>query len=194
MATTSLSLLNRLQSHAGADAWDRLVRVYTPLIYGWLRKYYLQSADAEELVQEVMIVVVRKLPAFQHNGQRGAFRRWMLGILRNCLHDFWRARAREPAGSGESDFAERLDALAQPDSEMSRCWDRDHDQHVLRRLLDQIRPDFQPSTWQAFCGVVLEERPANTVARELGITRNAVYCAKAAVLRRLRQEAKQMVD
>ena len=73
-------------------------------------------------------------------------------------------------------------------------WDREHDQFVLNRLLELIGPEFEPGTWRAFQGVVLEQRKTADVANELAITENAVFLAKSRVLRRLREESKGLLD
>ena len=75
MAETSFSLLHRLRTQPDTDSWRRLVDLYTPLIQGWLRRHAVSSADADDLTQDVMSVVVRELPNFKHNAQRGAFHR-----------------------------------------------------------------------------------------------------------------------
>ena len=47
------------------NALKRLVELYTPLIRGWLRRHTLLPQDADDVVQEVLTVVVRKLPQFR---------------------------------------------------------------------------------------------------------------------------------
>ena len=74
MDETSLSLLGRLSREADCDSWQRLFDVYTPLLRGWLKRYQVQSSDADDLIQDVLTVVLRELPRFQHNQQAGAFR------------------------------------------------------------------------------------------------------------------------
>ena len=96
--------------------------------------------------------------------------------------------------AGESDLAQMLEQLEDPDSGLSRLWDQEHDRHVLRRLLAMIEPDFQETTWQAFRRVVLDGVPAATVAADLGLSVNAVALAKSRGLQRLRQEAKGLLD
>jgi RNA polymerase sigma-70 factor (ECF subfamily) len=109
-------------------------------------------------------------------------------ILVNRLRHFWRARQAQPQAPGGSDFAGVLDQLEDPDSRLSRRWDREHDEHVARRLLELIEPEFEVSTWTAFRRVALEGvRPADAAA-ELGVTVNAVFIAKSRILSRLRQE------
>jgi RNA polymerase sigma-70 factor (ECF subfamily) len=194
MAETSVSLLERLRLHPDAASWQRLVDLYTPLIRGWLRRHAVAEADADDLTQEVMAVVVRELPHFQHNQRRGAFRSWLRTITTHRLRAAWRARRTRPEATGDSDFLKMLDQLEDPSSDLSRVWDREHDQHVARRLLELIQPHFEVSTWQAFRRVVLDGCKASAVAAELGLSVNAVLLAKSRVLHRFREEARGLTD
>jgi RNA polymerase sigma-70 factor, ECF subfamily len=191
MPDTSASLLDRLRLRPADDDWRRLVELYAPLIRGWLRRHGVSDADADDLGQEVLTVVVRRFPDFCHNQRRGAFRAWLRAITVNCLRDFWRARRLRPAAH---DFEGVLDQLADDASALSREWDREHDLHVTRRLLELIRPHFEPSTWAAFRRFALDGAPADAVAAELGMTVNAVFIAKSRVLSRLRREAAGLLD
>jgi DNA-directed RNA polymerase specialized sigma24 family protein len=127
MAETSVSLLERLRSQPDPASWKRLVDLYTPLLRGWLRRHALQDTDTDDLVQEVLGVVVRELPQFQHNQRPGAFRRWLRLILVNRLRAFWEARRQRPLATGDSDVGQMLEQLADPASGLSRVWDREHD-------------------------------------------------------------------
>jgi RNA polymerase sigma-70 factor (ECF subfamily) len=194
MLDTSLSLLDRLGQGDDSAAWERLVELYTPLLHAWLERHGLQAADRDDLTQEALGVVVRELPAFRHNRRAGAFRRWLRTIVAHCLRRFWRARGYRPAVPGGSDFEEYLAQLEDPDSGLGGEWDREHDRHLLRRLLELVERDFQPSTRQAFRLLVLEQRPAAEVAAALGLSVNAVLIAKSRVLERLRQEGRGLID
>lgn len=194
MSATSATLLERLRDRADAAAWQQLVGLYTPLLTGWLRRHALQSADVEDVVQDVLEAVAREVPEFRHNGRTGAFRHWLRTILANRLREFWRARRLRPAATGDSDLAALLDQLEDPTSSLSHLWDQEHDQHVVRRLLARIEPQFAPSTWQAFHRIVLDGARPDTVAAELGMTVNAVFIAKSRVLQRLRAEGRDLLD
>lgn len=194
MSETSASLLDRLQRNPDAAAWQRLVDLYTPLVRGWLRGRLHLPQDADDVIQEVFAVVVRKLPAFQRAPHPGAFRGWLRAITVNCLRDFWRGNRLRPAATGNSDFLQLLDQLEDPQSALSREWDREHDRHVAGRLLELLEPDFEDRTWQAFRRVVLQQQPPEQVARDLGMTVNAVYVAKSKVLARFRQEGQGLID
>lgn len=194
MADTSLSLLDRLRDSPDDGSWQRLVEIYTPLIRGWLRRQSALEQDADDLVQEVLHVVLRKLPEFRRQEQAGSFRSWLRAIAVNCLRDHWRtATRRRDRGAGDTQVVELLDRLADPRSGLSRQWDREHDRHVAARLLQLIEPHFQPTTWRAFERVALDGLTPDAVADELGITVNAVFIAKSRVLTRLRQESRGLL-
>jgi serine/threonine-protein kinase len=193
-AETSLSLLARLRGPANAPDWQRLVDLYTPLMRHWLRRANLQPSDIDDVVQDVLGVVVRKVSGFQHSGRPGSFRAWLRAITVNRLRDYWRARQGLAATSGHGGFGEMLDELADPHSGLSRVWNQEHDQFVLKRLMELIEPEFKPATWQAFRRHVLDGQPADVVAQELRVTPNVVFIAKSRVIQRLREEAGELLD
>jgi RNA polymerase sigma-70 factor (ECF subfamily) len=194
MQPTSLSLLQRVQAQPGPDSWSRLVELYRPLIHAWVSRYRVQASDADDLTQEVLAILVRELPHFEHRGQPGSFRAWLRTIAANRMRAFWRAGRCRPAATGDSDFAEMIAQIEDPESPLSRVWDRQHDEHVLSRLLELMEQEFEASTVQAFRRTAIEAARAEEVAAELGMSLAAVYTARSRVLRRLRQEAEGIID
>jgi RNA polymerase sigma-70 factor (ECF subfamily) len=194
MEKTSASLLERVRSQQDSAAWDRLVNLYTPLLRGWLRRNFVSNEDTDDLVQDILQGLLRELPHFHYDRQRGSFRGWLRTITVNRLRMFWRSRRSQPIATGDSELHRKLDELEDPHSALSHLWDREHDQHVARRLLDLIKPDFEAATWRAFERIVLQDAKAPAVAAELGLSLNAVYLAKYRVLHRLRQEMQGLSD
>lgn len=193
MHTTRQSLLTEACT-GSQPAWCGLVELYQPLIYGWLRRRDVDHHDAEELTQEVLAVLARELPQFSHSGRTGAFRRWICEITANRARAFWRSgRLREKA-TGRSSIRGFLEQLADDASDLSRQWDREHDRHVLRMLLEKVEGEFAAKTLMAFRRQVFDGEPAETVAGELEMSVSAAYSAKARVLRKLRREAAGLVD
>jgi RNA polymerase sigma-70 factor (ECF subfamily) len=194
MSDTSLSLLQRLQLHPEDSDWNRLVGIYTPLILGWLRRSNVSVGDADDIVQEVLAVVVKELPRFRHEPHPGSFRGWLRTITVFRLKNYWRARHGKPQGTGDSDFARMLEQLEDPHSNQSQLWDREHDQHVMNRLLAVIEPEFNATNWRAFHRQVVDGARAADVAAELGVSTNVVLLAKSRILRRLRREAEGLIE
>lgn len=194
MDHTSPSMLERLHADPNAAEWSRVNSLYGPLVRGWLVRKGIRPDDADDLTQEVLVVVVRRFPEFRHNRRPGAFRAWLRVIAVNCCRDFWKANRLRPQAPGGVDFGGYLDQVADPTNPLAAAWDRDHDLFVARRLLDLIRPEFEPKTWEAFRRVTVGGESAADAAAALGTTPNAVFIAKSRVLARLREEAAGLVD
>ncbi|MGL4550119.1 MAG: RNA polymerase sigma factor [Gemmataceae bacterium] len=194
MADTSASLLERLRVSPDDDDWSRLVGLYTPLIRAWLARHGLPRQDADDLTQNVLTVLVRRLPDFERNPRPGSFRRWLRTITVNVLRDFWRAEKGRPRAGLGDDVNALIDQLEDPESGLSRQWDVEHDRHVTGQLLEQIRGRFEPTTWEAFHRVALLGEPAADVAAALGVSVNVVFISRSRVLSRLRQEGAGLID
>lgn len=186
---TRRSLLVRIRSGEPA-AWDAFATLYRPLMVGWLRGQGVPPAEIDDLVQEILLSVVRSLPQFDHSGRVGAFRAWLRTIACRRAQDYWRSSGRTPAAGGGVD----LKQLEDPDSELARRWDAEHDRYVFRCLLDLVGQEFEPATLQAFRRLVLDEAPGAVVAEELGVSVGAVYVARSRVLQRIRREAEGLID
>jgi RNA polymerase sigma-70 factor (ECF subfamily) len=167
--------------------WDRLQGVYLPLIQRWLGRVPELGDEAADLAQEVLMVVFREVPRFDRQ-REGSFRAWLRQVTVNKVRNDRRRRQRRPAvGLDPADgFLERL---SDPHGDLAREWDRDHDKHVVEKLLALVRPDFNPKTWEAFRRFGVDGEPAGRVGKDLGLSENAVILAKSRVLKRLREEA-----
>jgi RNA polymerase sigma-70 factor (ECF subfamily) len=188
MTTTSVSLLDRLKA-AGPDAsdWNRLQGIYLPLITRWLGRVPGLDEEADDLAQEVFVVVIREIPRFQRQ-REGSFRAWLRQVTVNKVRTHRRRRHRRPtAGVDATDGF--LNSLADPHGELAREWDLDHDRHVFAKLLAVVQPDFNSTTWEAFRRFAVDGLPAARVAEELGLSVNAILQAKSRILKRLREEA-----
>jgi RNA polymerase sigma-70 factor (ECF subfamily) len=194
MNETSLSLLARIRQSADSDSWNRLVELYAPLMRGWLRSYEVTGADADDLVQDVLIVVSQELPKFKHNERPGAFRSWLKKILVNRLRNYWRARQHRPTVTGGSSMVEQLNQLEDDASALSRIWNEQHDREVVAKLIDLVRPKFQANTWDAFHRQVFGGQRPDHVAAELGMPLGSVYMARHRVLNALRREAAGLIE
>src|SRR5262245_51381060 len=117
MNTTSVSLLERLRKPEEREAWDRFVQLYTPLLFHWAQRQGLSTNDAGDLVQEVFLLLMRKLPEFVYDGQK-SFRSWLKNVLHNRFRELRRARQPLPAAGSGSDWLDpsadsHVDGLAE---------------------------------------------------------------------------------
>lgn len=182
MESTSVSLIQRLRDPNDADAWQRFVSLYVPALHAWTKKYHIESALAEDLIQEVLILLLEKLPHFEYD-QSKSFRAWLKVVTMNK----WRELQRK--GQPMIEFQEN--ELAQ---EEEPFWEQEFRQKVMARSFHIMRADFDSTSVKAFQKCMFEGQTPKEVAAELSISINAVYLAKSHILRRLRQEFAGLLD
>ena len=193
MNETRQSLVRRAQT-GEENAWKDLTDLYRPLIIGWLNRQGVPARDLEDLSQDILVSVVKHLPTFEHSGRRGAFRSWLRTIVCSRTTDYWRAIDAATQASGGSGATAALQQIADPDSDLNRQWDEEHDRYVLDCLLDLVEEEFEPATLKAFRRLALDGVSGAEAAQELGLSVAAVYVAKSRVLQRIRQEAEGLID
>jgi RNA polymerase sigma-70 factor, ECF subfamily len=187
MHTTPRTLLEQLKQPRQAAAWDRFVDLYTPLLYYWARRLGLRTEDASDLVQEVFLILVRKLPEFTYDRHK-SFRNWLRTIAHNKWREVGRRQGRQPVSVNSG-------ALAEPAAPAGDTFAEVEYRRLLAgRALALIQAQFEAATWKAFWECVVADRPPAEVAQELGITLNAVYIAKSRVLTCLRRDLDGLMD
>lgn len=185
MDSTSASLLDRLKQPGQQEAWNRFADLYTPLIYYWARGQRLDEADAGDLVQEVFLLLFRKLPHFNYQAD-GSFRRWLHTLTINKFREM--KRRRQPAGG--ADLLDDVPGREEP----SGLSDADYRSHLVRHMLRQLKGEFSPSTWQLFEDCMVAGRSPQETAALRGVGLGTVYAAKSKVIIRLRQELHGLLD
>jgi RNA polymerase sigma-70 factor (ECF subfamily) len=185
---TPISLLDRLLDDDNDEAWQQFQVIYEPLIRRWVGRLVSGPADVDDITQDVLKALVEGLRDFRHNRRTGAFRAWLRSITINRVRRRWRKH--RPTAVQLSEARD----LEDPRSELSRLWDEEHDRYVVQKLLARIRPEFDAATWEIFDRLVFGGCSPREIARDLGCSPNAVYITKSRVIKRLRLEARGLVD
>ena len=162
--------------------------LYGPLIFFWAKRSGLNASDAADVAQESLLATARSVRDFQTRDGQGSLRGWLWTITRNKLQDFYRQRSAAPATGGTDALKLLRELPDQLPDEAADIAAREQSAELLHRALRQIRPDFEPQTWQAFWRVVFDYQSTFDVAAELNTTPNSVRQAKSRVLRRLREQ------
>jgi RNA polymerase sigma-70 factor (ECF subfamily) len=186
-SATSRSLLARVQAD-DAQAWERLVNLYAPLVFHWCRARGLQEQDSADVLQEVFRAVVTHVAGFRKEQAGDTFRGWLRRITQNKLHDHFRRRGRDIGGVGGSSAQERLAQVPQRQTNEELVPDEEGERLLFGRAFELIRAEFEEHTWAAFWRTAVEGQTTKDVAADLGMSAGAVRVAKCRVLRRLREE------
>ncbi len=193
IGSTSSSLLNKVKSR-DQEAWQRLTRLYGPLVDFWLKQARLQPADTRDIFQDVFKAVAEGIGSFRKDRPSDRFRGWLRTIVRNKLSDHFRRQGTQPAAAGGSEAYQRLQEIEGRDTPAEDRQELDALQQLRLRALELIRCEFEDRTWQAFWRVVAGGEATKDVAEDLGVTSSAVRLAKSRVLRRLREEMEGLED
>jgi RNA polymerase sigma-70 factor (ECF subfamily) len=188
---TRPSLLVRIRDAGDGQAWSQFVRVYSPLVYRYVRRRGVQDADAADVTQDVLRTIARSIGRFDYDRRKGSFRSWLMSVARSRLCDFLADRGRQTCGSGETGVQRLLEE--QPDAaDEQEIWEQEYQRCLFNWAAEQIRDEFQDSTWQAFWQTSVEGKDTRQVARSLDMTVGAVYIARSRVLARLRKQIEQI--
>ncbi|MBN1591014.1 MAG: sigma-70 family RNA polymerase sigma factor [Pirellulales bacterium] len=177
---TRPSLLERLRDGVDPMAWDDFFDRYWRLIFTFARRRGCSDDTAEEIVQDVMMTVFEQRDVFSYDPGKGRFRNWLGTVVRYKVAQHRRQPAQRIRGGG-SGFVEPVDD--QDDAE--ELWESAFEQALLTLLLDVVRREVDPRTYQAFELSALGELSGKDVARVTGLSRNAVYLARRNVTKRL---------
>lgn len=186
--STSRSLLADAR-RANPDAWERLVRLYAPLVASWCRRWGVAGQDIVDVMQDVFSAVSKNLDRFRKERPADTFRGWLATITRNKIRDHLRRCAAEPSAIGGSEASAQLHQVCERLGDESQENQDDLALNdLLQTALNQIRAEFHEQTWKAFWGVVVEGRLTADVAADLDMKPGTVRVAKSRVLLRLRRE------
>jgi RNA polymerase sigma factor (sigma-70 family) len=182
---THATLLERLRDGADPMAWEDFFRRYWRLIYCFARKRGCSENTAQDILQDVMLSVFERRDVFRYDASRGHFRDWLATVVRNLVARHRRRPSeRVHAVGGNTD---QLDDVPDPVEATDPTWEAAFEESLLVALLDVVRQEVAPETYQAFELLSLGELRGSEVSAITGLSRNAAYLARKRVLARLRE-------
>jgi RNA polymerase sigma-70 factor (ECF subfamily) len=183
---THTTLLERIRDGADAVAWDEFWTRYWRAVFNFAQCRGCSEQTAEEIVQEVMLTVFQNRQVFRYDSAKGRFRDWLGGIARNLVNKR-RAKPAERVRAAGGDGQDALELAEDRHGPADDRWQQAFEESLLNVLLDLVRREVAPETYQAFELVALEGVSAADAAQITGLSRNAVYLARKRILQRLRE-------
>jgi RNA polymerase sigma-70 factor (ECF subfamily) len=200
----------RAASHAPESerraALATLCASYWPAVYAFLRRQGTAAGQAEELTQAFFARLIERDGLRDADPERGRFRSFLLGALRNFLageHD--RSRTLKRGGavrtfsldegvlhSLEEGLAFEPAAPTSPEREFERAWARAVLERARRRLAEEQEEAGKGAQWRAlepFLAAADERGHGAALAVSLGLSENALRVA----LHRLRRRFGELV-
>jgi RNA polymerase sigma factor (sigma-70 family) len=190
LPTTRATLLARLRHDPLNDgAWDEFVEHYGRHIYRWCRQWRLQDADAEDVTQEILLKLARKLREFRYNPE-SSFRGWLKTVAHHAWRDFVDGR-NHARSTGDERIWELLQSIEARDDLIQKL-EEAFDFELLEAAKVQVRLRVAPHTWEAFQLMAIEGRPVAEVADKVQMQVAMVYVAKSKVKKMLQEEIQKL--
>jgi RNA polymerase sigma-70 factor (ECF subfamily) len=194
---TRRSLVARLADWQDQKNWHEFFETYWKLIYNFALKAGLTDAEAQDVVQETVITVAKRIDGLKYDPAQGSFKGWLLHITRWRIADQFRKR--EPADAPRAKRGDRgdtrrtatIERAADPAGyDLESAWDNEWRENLLSAAVARVKRKVDARQYQIFDCYVMKEWPAQKVAKELGVSIAQVYLAKHRVSALLKKELK----
>lgn len=196
---TRLSLVSRLRDWQDQDSWQEFFVRYWKLIYSVAIKSGLSDQEAEDVVQETVLSVARKMPDFVYDRARCTFKGWLMHVTRLRIADQFRRRGRSPGlvSHIEGENGPRTDAVERiPDEraelDLEAFWEDEWRRNLLDAAMQRVKGRVNPDHYQIFHLHAVKEYSGPRVAAMLGVSLAKVYVVRHRVARLIRDEVKRL--
>jgi RNA polymerase sigma-70 factor (ECF subfamily) len=188
---TRNSLLGRLKDWEDEASWRDFFETYWRLIYLSAIGSGLTDAEAQDVVQETVIEVCRRMPQFQYQPEKGSFKSWLLRLTYWRIKDQLRRRQRQMnqvplhLESLDEQLEQELPAASQ---EIEGLWENEWQRNLMAAAIQRVKSKVNARHFQIFDLCVIQEWPIGRVIKTLKINRGQVYLARHRVGSRIKKE------
>lgn len=205
---TRYSLLNRLKDWGDQTSWQDFFDTYGRLLYNVAVKAGLSDAEAQEVVQETVIAVAKKIGEFKADPARGSFGAWLMQQTRWRIADQWEKRQKLgvqasacPGDGGAGGTLKRghptddtgstgpMERIPDPAGiPLDALWQEEWEKHVMSAALERVKRQVSPRQFQMFDLHVRQGLSVSETARTLQASVASVYMARYRVTRLVKKE------
>lgn len=188
---TRASLILRLHNAEDVAAWDTFVNIYAPAVFRVAIRQGMQTADADNLVQEVLLSVAKSVSGWLEREDRGSFRAWLLRISKNHAINMLTRRQTRALGTDGMEAERLLAAVPASDELLNSQFELEYQRQVFQWASRQVQESVAEHTWQAFWLTQIEGMTIEDTAKQLSTNVGNIYFARSRVMSRLRELVKQ---
>lgn len=189
LEATRLSLLTRLKDYDDQDGWQRFLDTYGGVVRALALQAGLTPVDADEVLQETLISVVKEMPKFQYDPSRGTFKGWLFRITRRRIADHFRKATRKDHFEIMSEASwENLPESDLAKDPLNLFWEAEWRIHLVQKAIDLVKERVSPAQWQLFDLAAIQCWPTEKICALLQVNRAQVYMARMRVGRLLKSE------
>lgn len=193
-SSTRQSFLLALRSSNNENLWTVFVETYAPFCLYWCGRWGATPEDAEDVVQEVLLIVFKSIESFQFD-PNGSFRGWLKVIAWRC----WNLINEKQQRSLDKNLP-ILSALVINDTalncqardELISYFDKMAEAEILELAMSIVKAKVEAKTWEIFDRTELQNQAKNVVALEMKVPVGHVYAAAYRVRKLIHQEVRRI--
>ncbi len=190
---TNPSLIARVRDRTDEACWSQFYHFYQPLLARYLRNQGLKEHNANDVIQEVFIRLLRSLPTLELGLKRGRFRSFLWTLTYSALLD--EARRVKARRRVEEEWVNRFHRASETEScKVERELNEINRWQILERALPRVRSVTSSTAWACFEQRLLRNRPGSAIAAELGISTQVVFVYASRVLKAVRTECAALAE
>jgi RNA polymerase sigma factor (sigma-70 family) len=195
---TRRSLLSRLKQSNAQESWREFFDTYWRLIYTTALNAGLSDSEAQEVVQETVLTVVRKIKSFRYDPAVGSFKGWLLTIVRWRIADQFRKRPQQIQRHGsrhatETSGTATLERVADPGAiNLDAVWEEEWQRTLFTAALSRVKRKANARHYQMFDLYAVKCWSVDKVAQTLGVSTGQVRLAKHRITALMRREVARL--
>src|SRR5437773_1583385 len=165
---TRQSLLSRLKDWNDQEGWKVFFDTYWKLIYNTAVKAGLADSEAQDVVQETVISVLKQMETFDYQAESGSFKRWLLRVTSWRIQDHLRRREPEmesinPRTATHTRTA-TCERVADPATfDLAASWGEEWEKNLMDAAVERVKKKVDPAQYQLFDLCVVQEWPVSRV-------------------------------
>jgi RNA polymerase sigma-70 factor (ECF subfamily) len=168
------------------------------LIYVTALNGGLTDSEAQEVVQETVLTVVKKIRSFRYDPAIGSFKGWLLTMVRWRIGDQFRKRPRQIQQSGsrgatQTSGTATLEGIADPAPiNLEAVWEEEWQRTLFAAALSRVKRQANARHYQMFDLHAVKHWSVDKVAQTLGVSAGQVRLAKHRITVLMRREVARL--
>ena len=181
---TRKSLLLRIKERYDENAWEEFVENYKNYIYKIIISFRVDSHDADDLLQTVLLKLWKRLPEFEYDPGKGKFRYFLGRVTKNFVFKFLNRKNRSESDE-DSDVSVYNEEKFDP--EIDKVIERDWRLFISEKAWANISPNYSETVLQVFL-MHADDMEFKEIAEKLKIDVNSAYVYRHRVQKALLKE------
>ena len=193
---TRRSLIERLRDLGDQPSWREFFDIYWKLIYGAAIRAGLSDQEAEDVVQETVIGVARKMESFRYDPSVCSFKGWLMHVTRCRIADQFRRRRPQnvPLAAPRADTtAETTLNLHDPAADvLEGIWNEEWQKNLVDVAMDRVRRQANPEHYHIFHLHAVKGLGVRDVAKLTGASLPKVYVTYHRIAKLVKAEVRRL--